>query len=1125
MRRTPHVRRLALAGAVVAALALVAGGGGLASAAAPAKKKPVVRTGAALPDLDRRFEGARLARSAAQQAALSALGDVEVGWSELGTPHSLRARTGTLTQASSAAPDAVARAFVRDHAALFRQQPDDVAGLELTMNHRDPSGATFLRYAQRHQGRDVHGSSLLVVLDGKQRIHFVGGLLAPSLGAAQAPVIDSTQAVAIVAASVSPRRLPPIVAESPTTFRNTLALPKLRKAAPVKADLVTVPTATGGRTAWRVRAEVASNADYETLVDAQTGELIYRDNMWSSSEPHGLVHTGDDPEAGGQVAGVLLSGIDGTWVADDTTSGNNVNAYQDLPEDDTANAGDQPVNDDQHFDYTWTDPWGTTGVLPTTGAERDAVVTQMFYYTNWFHDYIYGLGFTETARNFQEDNFGRGGTGGDAVLAESDDGYGDGVQMLCLDSNSNAILCRNNANFNTNGADGNNPRMQMYVGDDGGRRTQRANNRDTIIHEYMHGVTGRVISNTNLQGDVQSGALGEGWGDAFATSINNDPVYGEYNNGDYVNGIRGVAYDDDNLEYGDLCDNGGMTPCQVHDDGRIWSMAMWEERAALIGKHGFAAGKGYHERLMMLGILGTPDTPSYHDARTAYLGADALLDFFSFPNSGNRCLIWRVFADNELGETAGPDADNDTTPTVSTETPDDCDPVAAIAPTVSTPEGTAVSFDGSASVANGDSGDTLTYAWEFDGDDDFADATGPNPSWTYGDNGSFTAKLRVTNTAGYSDEASTTVTITNVAPAVTIAAGQVTTRMENQPLSVSANFTDPGWLDTYTGSVAPGTTFLATEVGTIAITTQGGPGPDVGSVSATVTYGDNGSFTVTVSVTDDDGDTGTDSFGVTVSNVDPTATIDETGAVIVNGVPTFFADEGVPIDLTARVQDPGSDDETWFWDWDDGSTSTPVKNQVAPPADDPLPSPNVSPRDFLTNASHAWTGACMYDAVFHVTDDDAGTASDSVKILITGDPSDSRGAGYWQHQYRGNGKIDFTTARLECFLEIAAFLSDVFNEVRDASTIAKAHDDIFVAGLNGDLSEQLDRQLLTAWLNFANGAVEYTEMVDTDGNGSLDTAFIDVMTTAENVRLNPASTKAQLEAQRNILMRVNGRDG
>ena len=37
--------------------------------------------------------------------------------------------------------------------------------------------------------------------------------------------------------------------------------------------------------------------------------------------------------------------------------------------------------------------------------------------------------------------------------------------------------------------------------------------------------------------------------------------------------------------------------------------------------------------------------------------------------------------------------------------------------------------------------------------------------------------------------------------------------------------------------------------------------------------------------------------------------------------------------------------------------------------------------------------------------------------------------------------------------------------------------------------QQLDRQLLTAWLNFANGAFEYGELVDTDGNGVGDTAF------------------------------------
>ena len=146
-------------------------------------------------------------------------------------------------------------------------------------------------------------------------------------------------------------------------------------------------------------------------------------------------------------------------------------------------------------------------------------------------------------------------------------------------------------------------------------------------------------------------------------------------------------------------------------------------------------------------------------------------------------------------------------------------------------------------------------------------------------------------------------------------------------------------------------------------------------------------------------------------------------------------------------------------------------------------------------------------------------------MLITGPPSLSRGAGYWQHQYKGNGKIDFSNAQLDCYLEIAAYVSNVFNEVRDASTRQKAHDDIFVAGLKGTISEQLDRQLLTAWLNFANGGVEYTELLDTNGDGIADTAFADVMATAEAVRLNPAATREQLVAQKDLLTAINGRDG
>jgi hypothetical protein len=1167
------------------------------------------------------------------------LGDVEVGWTALATPHSLRARQGALSRPSTAAPDAVARGFLRQHAVLFRQQPADIARLRLTMLDPDRSGATFLRYQQTHGPRDVYGATLLVTLDAERRVLFAGGNLAPSLGPVRPPLLPAAAAVATVADSVKIRGASGAVrplaalgdALGTTTFANTVSVAGRPNAKPITASLVTVAGAAGGRTAWRVRADVASNAEYDTVVDATTGELLLRKNQWSHSEPHGLVHTGDDPEAGGQVADVPFSGLDGSWVDGDTTSGNNTNTYQDLNDADGVTPGSRPVSADQHFDYPWTDPWGTSGTLPTTGDERDAVVAQLFYYTNWWHDYAYGLGFTETARNFQNDNFGRGGSGGDAIAAESDDSYGTGVEMWCQDSDGNAILCRNNANFNANGPDGTVPRMQMYVGDDGGRRTQRANNRDTVIHEVMHGISGRIISDGNLAGDVQSGALGEGWGDAMATSVNNDPVYGEYNNGDYTNGIRGVSYDDNNQdhEYGDLCNNAApRPPCQVHDDGRIWAMTMWEVREALIGKHGFSTGKALHESYLMLGMKATPDTPSFHDARTGYLTADVLTTILD-PGDTNQCLLWRVFAENELGVTAGPDSDSDRTPTVSTDTPDECAPTAAITGGLTGPEGTDLDLDGTASSVGGDPGDNLSYAWDLDNDGAYDDSTSPTPSFTdVRTDGSFPVSLQVTNTAGYSDTADATVTITNVAPSVvdlaadgpkpegslltvsglltdpgweddlsltidwkdgspvesvpgaeentrpdatlgfsaghyygdngtypvsvcasdddtttctevpvtitnvsptvTIDAGQLTSRRENEPLPVSATFTDPGWLDTYPVATVDDGTGAGAQPAAVAITNEGGPNVEqAGTITGTALYGDNGVWTVTVAIADDDGGIGSESFQVVVDNVNPDVVIDESATVLVNGVPTLFADVGEPVLFRAQVSDPGSDDLTTTWDWDDGAPAPDEtrRSQVNPPADDPAQSPSVQPRNVSHDTSHGFGMACLYDVVAAATDDDLGSSSDSVAVLITGLPTFSRGAAYWQTAYKGTGGAGFSDEQLLCYLKITGFVSNVFDEARDASTIAKAYDDIFVAGKRGSMSQQLDRELLAAWLNFANGGVEYTELLDTNGDLLPDTSFVDVMATAEAVRLDATSTRAQQEAQKNLLVRINGRDG
>ena len=101
-------------------------------------------------------------------------------------------------------------------------------------------------------------------------------------------------------------------------------------------------------------------------------------------------------------------------------------------------------------------------------------------------------------------------------------------------------------------------------------------------------------------------------------------------------------------------------------------------------------------------------------------------------------------------------------------------------------------------------------------------------------------------------------------------------------------------------------------------------------------------------------------------------------------------------------------------------------------------------------------------------------------------------------------------------------MSTVFNETRNASTVPLAFDVMNVSGNQGQAFQKLDRELLAAWLNFANGAFDLTELVDTNGDSVPDTTFAAMMAAAEAVRNNPVSSAIQMLAQRDILQRVNG---
>ncbi|NUT08410.1 MAG: PKD domain-containing protein [Hamadaea sp.] len=103
-----------------------------------------------------------------------------------------------------------------------------------------------------------------------------------------------------------------------------------------------------------------------------------------------------------------------------------------------------------------------------------------------------------------------------------------------------------------------------------------------------------------------------------------------------------------------------------------------------------------------------------------------------------------------------------------------------------------VTFNG-ANSADNDPADQgrLTYAWDFTNNGS-TDSTAAAPSFTYTTNGTYTAKLTVTDTLGASDSATVTIQVGNDAPTAVIdtpVAG--TTWVTGQVISFSGHGTDP----------------------------------------------------------------------------------------------------------------------------------------------------------------------------------------------------------------------------------------------------------------------------------------------------------------------------------------------
>ncbi len=555
----------------------------------------------------------------------------------------------TASARSGMPPGAAARAFLRDIASLLGIVPAAVDTLEERRSFTTGSGLRVVEFAQLVDGVELFNGRAKVTLDTQGRVFGTTSRLRAGLALNQrTPSLSEDAARKAAYVAVGQPAPAPIGADKATfDWFNP------------PTSFVAFPTKAWARLAYvvQVQQEVAR---WYTLVDAATGAILYRQKLTLDAGPEGLVfeqYPGPGIPPNGQVLKPFVGNIDAqhnTWMGASVlsacttcTNGNNVLAQ-------AAQNGNAPsappTSATLQFNYPWTNLYESAG---NNDADTNAAVASVFYNVNVIHDWWYHLGFNEAAGNYQNDNFGLGGLGGDPVQAQAQFGA----------DNCPLNNCIGNANF-TPTNDGTPGLMRMflfaptpqYPGD---QRRDGSVDGDLITHEYAHGLSTRLIGTTALYG-TQSGAMGEGWSDYWADTRYNDPVMGEYVTGNAIKGIRTHSSANHPKKYGDLC-NVGSRGCEVHDDGEIWSATLWDLRAAYV-----AAGLGAPaaDQVVFDGMAGTPIHPSMLDARDAIIAAES-----ASPGGLAVCAAWTVFAAHGMGYSATSSGDSSSVVAASNRAP------------------------------------------------------------------------------------------------------------------------------------------------------------------------------------------------------------------------------------------------------------------------------------------------------------------------------------------------------------------------------------------------------------------------------------------------------------------------
>ncbi len=403
------------------------------------------------------------------------------------TPKPLAA---TLTGTEGAARGHLARL-----APILRLRPADVAQATWLPLQSASPGPLVARFGQSVGGVPVFRAQVALVMDRSHALVAATGWLAPGESVRAAEQVDLRRAFRLPAeeavrrafeaatGSLLPAQLLRRLPESEDLYRHfELAAGEVDgwEIGRMRTKRVWFVLPEGLEPAWYVELDLSRGAEAEAtalVVSARSAALLMRHSQidnerfgyrtWAdpttlmpmpgpqgyggSPHPTGLPDGYVAPAVGSSL--VTLESLPFSkadpWLAADATEteGNNAEAYVDLASPDGLQTASgefrATVTAQALFDRSF-----DLALSPTASDDqRMAALTSLFYTANHLHDWFYDSGFDEAAGNAQQNNYGRGGLGGDSLKLEGQDYTG-----------------RNNANMSTP-ADGARPRMQMFVWD------------------------------------------------------------------------------------------------------------------------------------------------------------------------------------------------------------------------------------------------------------------------------------------------------------------------------------------------------------------------------------------------------------------------------------------------------------------------------------------------------------------------------------------------------------------------------------------------------------------------------------------------------------------------------------